>query len=245
MFPTLMIVVGALVGGFVSGLAGFGLGLVALGIWLNVVDPVAAGTLVAFCSVAATALTIKTVWHAIDVATLWPMLAAGLVGVPLGTALLAHVDADGFRFGLGAFLLAYAAFMLLVRVRTKIAWGGHAADAAIGFAGGILGGLAGLSGPLPTVWASVRGWGKDERRGVFQAFNLVILSAVMVSHAASGLLRADFARLAVLALPGTFLGSWLGERAYLRLSDRHFHELVLWLLGVSGLMLVWTTFRVL
>src|SRR6266487_3872163 len=38
----------------------------------------------------------------------------------------------------------------------------------IGFAGGILGGLAGLSGVLPTLWASVRGWGKDERRGVFQ-----------------------------------------------------------------------------
>jgi hypothetical protein len=34
-------------------------------------------------------------------------------------------------------------------------------DALVGFAGGILGGLAGLSGPLPTLWASVRGRGKD------------------------------------------------------------------------------------
>jgi len=52
---------------------------------------------------------------------------------------------------------------------------GRTADGAIGFAGGILGrGLAGLSGALPTVWATLRGWGKDERRGVFQAFNLTI-----------------------------------------------------------------------
>ncbi len=241
----LMILMGALVGGFVSGLTGFGLGLVAIGIWLQVIDPAAASTLVAFCSVVATAFTIRSVWHAIDAATVWPMVAAGLLGVPLGTWLLAYVNADDFRFGLGAFLLAYAAIMLPARVRTKLAWGGHAADAAVGFAGGILGGLAGLSGPLPTVWAGVRGWGKDERRGVFQLFNLVILSAVMASHAASGLLNADFARLAALSLPGTLLGSWLGVRAYRRLSDRRFHELVLWLLGTSGLTLLWTTFKAL
>ncbi len=33
---------GALVAGFVSGLAGFGTGLVALGFWLHVIDPLLA-----------------------------------------------------------------------------------------------------------------------------------------------------------------------------------------------------------
>ena len=34
-------------------------------------------------------------------------------------------------------------------------------------------------------------------------------------------------------------GAWLGARTYHHLSDRRFHEVVLGLLGVSGLMLVW------
>ena len=70
----------------------------------------------------------------------------------------------------------------------RLVWGGRAADGVIGFLGGIMGGLAGLSGPLPTIWATLRGWGKDERRSVFQTFNLAVLLAALVSHALSGFL---------------------------------------------------------
>src|ERR1700727_2171966 len=52
--------------------------------------------------------------------------------------------------------------------------------------GGVLGGLAGLSGPIPILWASVRGWGKDERRAVFQTFNWTVLSAALVAQAGTG-----------------------------------------------------------
>jgi len=223
----LMVLGGAFAGGFISGLAGFGTGLVALGIWLHVLAPATAATLVVVCSVASQAQTIPAIWHAIDRARIWLMLAGGLLGVPVGTRLLTHLDPAAFRLGMGVLLLAYSGFMLLSRFRARITWGGRLADGAVGFAGGILGGLAGLSGPLPTVWATLRGWGKDERRGVFQAFNLAVLSAVAVAHAASGLLTAELGRVAVLALPGTLAGTWLGSHAYRRLSDKRFHEVVL------------------
>lgn len=183
-----------------------------------------------------------TIWHAIDRTRLWPMVVPGLLGVPLGTRLLAYVNPDAFRLGMGLLLLAYSGFMLLGRIRTRITWGGRAADGAIGFAGGgILGGLAGLSGPLPTIWATLRGWGKDERRAVFQAYNLSVLVVTVMLHAASGLLTAEVGRLAIIALPGTFAGAWLGAHAYRRLSDKRFHEVVLSLLGISGLTLVWAS----
>lgn len=239
----LVVLGGAFAGGFVSGLAGFGTGLVALGIWLYVLEPGAATTLVALCSVVSQVQTIRAVWHAIDRRRVWPMLAAGLVGVPVGTQLATHLDPDAFRLSMGVLLLAFSTFMLLGRFQPRVAWGGRAADGAVGFAGGILGGLAGLSGPLPTIWATLRGWGKDERRGVFQAFNLTILAAALLWHAASGLLTAELSRLAVVALPGTFAGAWLGAHAYHRLSDRRFHGVVLGLLGISGLTLVWTSLR--
>ena len=60
----------------------------------------------------------------------------------------------------------------------------------VGFAGGILGGLAGLSGPPPILWANLRGWGKDERRGIFQTFNWTILTASLCLQAGTGLITA-------------------------------------------------------
>jgi uncharacterized membrane protein YfcA len=46
-----LLVLGALAGGFVSGLAGFGIALMALGIWLHVVSPSIAVPLVLICSI--------------------------------------------------------------------------------------------------------------------------------------------------------------------------------------------------
>jgi len=230
---------GAFAGGFVSGLAGFGTGLMALGIWLHVLDPAVAAVLVVICSTIAQVQTIPTVWHAIDRRLVGPMIAAGLVGVPIGGWLLTRVDPDTFRLAIGVLMVAFSGFMLFGRQRTHVTRGGHAADGAVGFVSGILGGLAGLSGALPTIWAALRGWGKDERRGVFQAFNLAILLAAGLSHAIAGRFTAEVGWQVLIALPGTVAGAWLGARTYRRLSDRRFHEVVLGLLGVSGLTLVW------
>jgi uncharacterized membrane protein YfcA len=209
---TLVIFAGAFGGGFVSGLVGFDTGLVTLGIWLYVVSPSTDSSLVVICSVLSQVQTIPMVWHAINRRRIWPMLVAGLLGVPIGTRLLTRVHPASFHLAMGVFLLGFSGFMLFGRQKMRIVWGGRAADSAIGSLGGILGGLAGLSGPLPTMWAALRGWGKDERRGAFQAFNLTVLTAAIVSHAASGLLTAHVGRLVLIALPGTVVGSWLGAR---------------------------------
>jgi uncharacterized membrane protein YfcA len=236
----LVVAGGAFAGGFVSGLAGFGTGVVVLGIWLYVLPPAMVATLAGICSVLSQAQTIPAIWHAIDRRRIWPMLVAGLLGVPIGTWLLTRINPAAFHVGMGVLLLGFSIFMLAGRFQTRLVWGGRAADSAVGFLGGILGGLAGLSGPLPTMWAALRGWGKDERRGVFQAFNLTILAAAIVSHGASGLLTQELGRLVLVALPGTVAGSWIGVRTYRRISDQAFHKIVLGLLGLSGATLIWS-----
>ncbi|NEV03047.1 TSUP family transporter, partial [Bradyrhizobium uaiense] len=57
---------GALAGGFVSGLAGFGTALMALGIWLYVLPPTLAVPLVLVCSVIAQVSTLPSIWKSID-----------------------------------------------------------------------------------------------------------------------------------------------------------------------------------
>ena len=114
------------------------------------------------------------------------------------------------------------------------------ADGAVGLGGGVLGGLSGLSGPLPTIWASLRGWGKDERRGVFQTYNLTILLLAAASQAYGGFMTLEVGRLTLIALPATLVGAWAGRKTYDRLGDGRFNQIVLGLLLISGVMIIGT-----
>jgi uncharacterized membrane protein YfcA len=237
-----LLLLGALAGGFVAGLAGFGTALMTLGIWLYVLPPSVVVPLVLIGSIVAQTSTLPTFWRSIDFKLVWPFLIGGLVGVPVGTVLIAHADPGVFKLSVGVLLLIFPTALYFNR--SPIAWsiGGRLADAAVGFAGGILGGLAGLSGPLPILWASVRGWGKDERRGVFQTYNWTVLSAALCLQAGAGFITREVMWLALLALPTTLFGAWLGARSYHALRDRNFSDIVLGLLFVSGLGLVWSSF---
>lgn len=235
------ILLGAFAGGFVSGLTGFGTGLTALAFWLHVVSPTLAAPLVIVCSVIAQVQNLPKIWRELDWPMLRPILAGGLIGVPLGAQLLTRIDPETFKAAIGGVLICYSGFMLLFRPQFSTSWGGRLADGVVGLSAGVLGGLAGLSGPLPTIWAAVRGWSKVERRGVFQMFNLTVLSTALIAYGFSGLLTAELGRLVLMAVPGTLIGAWSGFLAYRRLSDQSFHVLVLGLLMLAGVTLVATS----
>ncbi len=236
-----ILLAGAFAGGFVSGLTGFGTALMALGIWLYAVPASIAVPLVLICSVAAQLSTLPAMWRLLDFKLAWPFVAGGLLGMPIGALLVARADPQIFKLSVGVMLLVFPAALYFMRSNLAFSFGGKPADAAVGFAGGILGGLAGLSGPLPILWASVRGWSKDQRRGVFQIFNGVVLGAALLVQMASGFVDREVFWLALLVLPATFLGAWIGARTYRALSDRNFYDLVLGLLFVSGLSMVWSS----
>jgi uncharacterized protein len=243
--PALVLLVfGALAGGFVSGLAGFGTALMALGIWLYVLPPALAVPLVLICSVVAQIATLPSMWKTFDFTLIWPFLIGGLAGVPVGTMLIAHADPVIFKLSVGVLLLVFPAALYFQRAPMAFSFGGKPADGIIGFAGGILGGMAGLAGPLPILWASIRGWGKEERRGIFQIFNFTVLLAALCLQIVTGMVKPDVIWLAALAFPGTLLGAWLGTRVYHVLSDGNFRDVVLGLLFLSGIVLVWSTLGV-
>ena len=234
----LTILAGALAGGFVSGLTGFGTGLAALAIWLTVVEPAVAAPLVVICSVVSQLLTLPAIWHAISWPRVLPFIIGGVAGVPLGTLILPHVSVEGFKLFFAGFLILYCGFMLAQRSAPRIAWGGKAANGLVGLGGGVLGGLTGLSGPLPTIWATLRGWGKDDKRAVFQAYNTAILVLAAVSQAVGGFMTAEVGRIALIAFPATVAGSWIGRQIYNRLGDGRFNQVVLALLLFSGISMV-------
>lgn len=238
LFSTMMILLGGLAGGFVTGLAGFGTGLTALVFWLFVLSPSTASTLVVVCSVTAQSLTLHKIWPSIEWRRVLPFVLPGLVGVPLGVLLLTKIDIQLFKLCVGAILIIYTAQGLFMKSGLTIRWGGRIADGVIGFGGGVLGGLAGLSGPLPTMWANLRDWTKDQKRSVIQVFNLTILVVALFSHAAGGLITDSLVSAALIALPGAGIGAWVGYMAFVRMNDTQFAKLILGLLGLSGVFLI-------
>src|SRR6202795_2683625 len=106
-FALALLFLGALAGGFVSGLAGFGTALMALGIWLYVLAPSIAAPLVLICSIVAQTSTLRSFWRSSDFKLVWPFLIGGLAGVPLGTLLIAHADPHIFKVSVGVLMLVF------------------------------------------------------------------------------------------------------------------------------------------
>jgi uncharacterized membrane protein YfcA len=239
-----LILAGAAAGGFVNGLTGFGTALTAMPFWLYAMPPPLAAQLAAAAGIIGQVQTLPAIWHAIVWRRVAPFIVAGLAGVPLGTWLLPHVGIRSFKLGVGLVLVGYCAFLLLAQSRRSMLPAATAptetpaADAAVGFCGGVLGGLAGLSGPLPTIWATFKPWSKDDKRALFQAFNVTILSAMLLSSAIAGLMPAEIWLALALALPGTIVGVRLGAMVYRRIDDRRFDRLVLALLMIAGMSLI-------
>jgi uncharacterized membrane protein YfcA len=238
-----IVVAGALAAGFVNGLTGTGYALVALGFWLQAMSPMTAAPLTALCAVVGHLQSLPRIWKGMRWPRLWPFLIAGLAGVPAGTLLVEHVRVQVLKLGVGLLLLLYSGWVALVRRPPHVTNGGRIADAAIGLTGGVLGGLASLSGPVPLVWSQLRGWGKDELRGVNQPYNMAILFAAVLSAAVAGFLDRTFLVWAATTVPATLIGARLGLLLYGRIDDAAFRRIVLVLLAVSGATLIVTSWR--
>src|ERR1700749_1694942 len=145
---TILLLAGALAGGFVSGLAGFGTALMALGIWLYVLPPSSAVPLVLICSVVAQTATLPSMWKSFDLTLVWPFLIGGLLGVPIGTMLVAHADPAIFKLTVGILLLVFPT-ALYFSAPMAFDFGGRIADGIVGGIGGVFCGLARLSRPRP------------------------------------------------------------------------------------------------
>ena len=238
-----IVVAGALTAGFVNGLSGTGYSLMALGFWLHVMSPTTAAPLTALCSVSGHIQSLPRIWRGVIWTRLWPFLAAGLVGVPLGTALLGHIRLQPLKLSVGCFLILYCGWMAFVRRPPIIRGASRWADAGIGLVGGVLGGMASMSGPAPSVWAQLRGWNMHEQRGVNQPFNMAILAAALVSAAVAGYLDHVFLVWVLITVPTTLLGARLGLLVYGRIDDRQFRWIILGLLALSGASLILSGLR--
>jgi uncharacterized membrane protein YfcA len=230
----LILVIGAVLGGLVQGLSGSNFGMTATSVWAWFLAPQLVAPLALTGSLTGQimgALTLRRSFHWRRFA---PFLLGGLLGIPLGVALLPRLDTDLFKIVLGGLLVLTCPALLLANELPRIRGGGRVADGLAGVGGGILGGLGGYTGVIPTLWTTLRGLPKDEQRAIIQNFNLGIQLVTLGAYLSQGLITRDLLPQLALLIPVVLFCSWLGTRLYMGLSEARFRQLVLVLLTVSG-----------
>lgn len=234
------ITLGAVAGGFINGLAAFGTALFALGFFLTVMTPVQAVTvtvtLVLFSGVHGVWIVRKAMFE--NTARLTRLILPGCLGVPLGVWSLHLIDVSVLKKVIACFLILYGGYFTWRSALPKIRERTPFIDATVGFCGGVLGGAASLSGALPTMWCSIRGWSKMETRAVLQPFNMVILSGTAIALALRGAYTAQTLSFLVLAVPVSVIAAQLGVQVFRRISDAFFRQLLISLTLISGCVLL-------
>lgn len=230
---------GALAAGFINGFAGFGTALVASGFWFLVLPPHVVPPLIIVSALAAQLVGLMQLARSLNWRKSGLLLSGGILGVPIGAALLAHLDPGLVKILIGGFLITYALLQFAgwpappSTAKPEGFW-----DRIAGFAGGILGGFAGLSGVVPLVWLQLRGFAAKAQRERYQPFNLLVLACATGAMLWIGKLDQELLLYAGVSIPFTLLGAFLGVRCFNGTSDESFRRAVLVLLLISGALIV-------
>ena len=84
----------------------------------------------------------------------------------------------------------------------------------------------------------MRDWPKDVQRAVFQPIIAATMTLSAMSFAFNGAYDGDTVKIILIGLPALIAGLWVGMKLYGRLDDAAFRKVILWLLLLSGLVLL-------
>lgn len=238
-FLQVLIALGIFAGAVVSGFTGFAFSAVAGAILLHALPPGEAVPLMMLCSVLVRSACLVSLRRHIQWRGSMTLVAGGLFGLPPALYVLLHADPTLFRIGFGIFLAAYSGFMLFrPALHCFKDANGPGYDAAVGLAGGLVGGVTAMPGAVPTIWCDLRGLAKDRQRGLVQPYITVMqVAALAILGAQHGLPNALIGDV-LLSFAPLAVGTLVGLALFGRVSDGPFRRVLLGVLLVSGLSYV-------
>jgi uncharacterized membrane protein YfcA len=233
----------------VKALFGFGEALVAVPLLTLFIGVKTATPLVALMTTTTTALLVWQNRRNIDIASVWRLILAAVIGVPFGVYFLRVVPEAIVTKGLGIILILFGAYFLLQPFLLKKGTGPnpHQGDRlknerwayGFGFIAGILGGAYTVGGPPVILYGTLRGWSPEQFRAGVQSSYLPISILTLISHGASGLWTVPVLQTYLLMIPIGVIATTIGNRLSHRVPTQQFRVWVYGLLVVLGnLMLV-------
>ena len=227
----------AFVGGVITGLAGFAMGLVVSGVWLHILTPTQTAVLIVIYGLLVQGHGVWKFRRVVNLRRVVPLVVGGAVGVPIGVWLLAHLEPAYVRHAVGALLVLYSLYGMLQPNLAPFR-AAAPADTLVGFANGVLGGLTGLTGPIVVIWCQLTGVPRDMQRAIFQPVIFAAFVVAIIGFGLGGAVTKDVVTLFALGAVPIAVGIWIGVHLYGRLDEAGFRRVILWLLLLSGLVLL-------
>lgn len=174
--------------------------------------------------------------------TLWsltPVLVGMVPGVWIGVAVLLNVDPAIARIVAGVVVILVAALILLApKLQVKQRMIGPIGLAA-GFCGGLLGGIAALSGPLVFMFLLAKGL--SGRAFTKEASMFLVVSSVLLTSALASSRQFDWhdVLISTLATVPVVIGMLVGQKLRDIIPADAFEKLVVLTVLLSGAQLVW------
>jgi len=230
----------------VKGITGFGSGLVTVTLLTLIWGPRGAISISACTEVLACSILVPQVWRQIHPTLMAALFLPLITGLWLGTGLLAELSDDLLTMVVGA-VVAISGLYLAWR---PVAKGRGELDdlpekpgrvlglaAAVGFVGGILGGLTTASGPPIIIFGRyffTDGFGRAQFIGVFFLSSAALLPMLVIR----GVIQADGLWRLPWFVPPMFIGAALGAWLSPRFSREQFGRLVGFILAGAGTALL-------
>jgi uncharacterized membrane protein YfcA len=221
---------------FVQGLAGFGIGLVAMAFLPFLMSPVTAVVLMTLYAAIFTLVIFVPLRRDVTPGPVIELLVAMLVGLPAGVWVLATLPASLLNRLIGALLVGLTVLEVFGLYPRHL--GGRGWRLGAGVIAGLLGGAVGTPGPPVVAYAQTQDWSARTQKANLQAFLVVNQAATLVGYWWAGLLTAEVWRLSALfALPAV-AGLAVGMLLFGRIPERVFRRVVFAVLCASGVVLL-------
>ncbi len=216
----------------VSGLAGFGLGIVAIPPLLLLYDPATVIAIMKVLTLSSTWIIIVDAWGDISWRRIVRIVPLAVAGLFIGGWLLEALDAAAIKAIAGVVVFVLAALLLTwqpVALRER-AW----MAPAVGLLSGIGSTSTGMSGPPLVLFFTVTGVDKLTFRATAATFFVLTDLVGLPALVSQGAITGDDLLVALALAPVALLGRLVGIRLVPRVSPVAFRRATLGLLLVTG-----------
>ena len=229
-----LIVVTAFVAGLARGFSGFGSALIFMPIASAVTSAQVASPLLLAIDFLTTLTLIPNAYRRADRRDVGIISLGALIGVPLGTMMLAWGNPLLIRW---IIVTLIGSMLMLLACGWRYPGKPTApVTVAVGGVAGFFGGLAQLGGPPVVMY-----WLRDTAVAAVTRANIILYFAVadvliIISYSIGGLWTNAILGLAVITGPLFGLGLWIGSKLFGKASDDTFRRICYTLIAVSALI---------
>lgn len=220
----------ALAGGFVRGFSGFGLALIVVPAMALVVEPRLIVPVAILLQLGGAVQLVRPALPLADWRSIRWLLVGAALATPIGLLIVKAVPADPMRIGIGAVTLAASLTLGIARNFTISARRGPAVG--MGILSGLCNGAAGVPGPPVVFYLMARA--RDPAIGRASLIIYFSILSVFTGTMAliSGLFIHETLVLGAVMLPGMFIGTAAGARAFARFGATTYRPVVVVLLAL-------------